>query len=115
MVLMKCEHLYGVCRRFNQEVDTNISLSLSLSLSLSVYLSVSFCLSPAVKGTELQAIKSELTQIKANIEALLGRLEQITEDTHITATGDTHTHVYYCYNKRDSLKRNSHHLSQPFM
>ncbi|XP_074534702.1 RNA-binding protein Raly [Halichoeres trimaculatus] len=40
----------------------------------------------SVRGTELQAIKSELTQIKANIEALLGRLEQITEDTHITAT-----------------------------
>lgn len=48
---------------------------------------------PAVKGTELQAIKSELTQIKANIEALLGRLEQITEDTHITSTGDARTHT----------------------
>uniref|UniRef100_A0A3Q2QVY1 RALY heterogeneous nuclear ribonucleoprotein n=1 Tax=Fundulus heteroclitus TaxID=8078 RepID=A0A3Q2QVY1_FUNHE len=40
----------------------------------------------AVKGTELQAIKSELTQIKSNIEALLGRLEQITEETRIAAT-----------------------------
>ncbi|XP_036007697.1 RNA-binding protein Raly isoform X2 [Fundulus heteroclitus] len=40
----------------------------------------------SVKGTELQAIKSELTQIKSNIEALLGRLEQITEETRIAAT-----------------------------
>ncbi|XP_034023438.1 RNA-binding protein Raly [Thalassophryne amazonica] len=37
-----------------------------------------------IKSTELQAIKSELTQIKANIESLQVRLDHITEDTKIT-------------------------------
>ena len=33
-----------------------------------------------VKSSELQAIKTELAQIKSNIDALLGRLEQIAEE-----------------------------------
>ncbi|XP_071015395.1 RNA-binding protein Raly-like [Oncorhynchus clarkii lewisi] len=40
------------------------------------------------KSNELQAIQSELTQIKFNIDALLGRVEQITEDKHFAAAND---------------------------
>ncbi|KAK6319706.1 hypothetical protein J4Q44_G00109170 [Coregonus suidteri] len=42
-------------------------------------------LGSVVKSNELQDIKSELTQIKFNIDALLGRLERITEEKHISA------------------------------
>ncbi|NXF83669.1 RALY protein, partial [Sclerurus mexicanus] len=38
-----------------------------------------------LKSSELQTIKTELTQIKSNIDALLGRLEQITEEQKLSA------------------------------
>ncbi|KAK4812758.1 hypothetical protein QYF61_018307 [Mycteria americana] len=38
-----------------------------------------------VKCSELQTIKTELTQIKSNIDALLGRLEQIAEEQKMSA------------------------------
>ncbi|XP_053429623.1 RNA-binding protein Raly isoform X2 [Nycticebus coucang] len=40
-----------------------------------------------LKSSELQAIKTELTQIKSNIDALLGRLEQIAEEQKANADG----------------------------
>ncbi|NWH66214.1 RALY protein, partial [Geococcyx californianus] len=38
-----------------------------------------------LKCSELQTIKTELTQIKSNIDALLGRLEQIAEEQKLSA------------------------------
>nr|XP_034367514.1 RNA-binding protein Raly-like [Arvicanthis niloticus] len=40
-----------------------------------------------LKSSELQTIKTELTQIKSNINALLGRLEQIAEEQKVNPDG----------------------------
>ncbi|XP_031423905.1 RNA-binding protein Raly isoform X2 [Clupea harengus] len=57
------------------------ALPVKLLARSSVLPSTSIKQRPA-KSNELQAIKSELTQIKCNIDALLGRLEEITEDKY---------------------------------
>uniref|UniRef100_G1QA94 RRM domain-containing protein n=1 Tax=Myotis lucifugus TaxID=59463 RepID=G1QA94_MYOLU len=57
-----------------------------------------------LKSSELQAIKTELTQIKSNIDALLGRLEQIAEEQKANPDGKK---------KGDSGSSNSGDSSRP--
>ncbi|XP_064331822.1 RNA-binding protein Raly isoform X1 [Camelus dromedarius] len=47
----------------------------------------SAALTQPIKSSELQTIKTELTQIKSNIDALLGRLEQIAEEQKTNPDG----------------------------
>lgn len=78
---------YPFARNILQHSESHWFIKLNPVLVSPFWFVVYLIVWPTVKSNELQAIKSELTQIKSNIDALLGRLDQITEDKYCT-TGE---------------------------